>query len=221
MDFVILFSILGSGMLVYLQVSHRRRVKYERGLLFDEVKHIFSNVQLVQEGINYPKLTGTYQDYPLKLEPVVDTLAFRKLPVLWLFITQYRSLKVKAPIDILLRPNGTEFFSPNSNFCQEITPPKEGWPKHIRVASPDLDQAPSLEKFQPLTQFLNDPSTKEILVTSKGIRIVWRIAEGNPIYYQVTRRAKINEVKLSVNQLIPILETLSKLGDALTEQCEA
>jgi len=133
--FVSLLVVIALVSLGYIQLNHVRRIKSQRGSLFDQTKHLFNDVRLTQDGINYPTLRGTYLGYPIKLEPIVDTTVFRKLPVLWLLISYYRPLPVASPVDILLRPTGSEFFSPNSTYAHDVVPGVE-WPEHIRISSP-------------------------------------------------------------------------------------
>lgn len=208
------FVVLGVGTLTYLQLSHVRNIKRERAILLDQIKHLFTEVKLHQDGINYPTLTGIYRGRPIKLEPIVDTLAFRKLPVLWLLVTHYRPLGVAAPLDILLRPLGTEFFSPNSDFEHDIAPEAD-WPEHIRIASPNPSEAPSISVFRPFIRFITDPPTKEVLVTSKGVRLVRQIAEGSQAHYRVTRRTELGAIELTPAQLGPVLDALLEMGDTL------
>ena len=208
---------LGAGVLALLQVSHARKVKRERSELFDRVEHLFADAELRQDGINYPTLTGNYRGYPIKLEPMVDSLTFRKLPVLWLIVTHHRPLDVAAPLDVLLRPTGTEFFSPNGDYEHDVLP-DEGWPEHVRVATPNPREAPPISALRPFLQFIEDPSTKEVLITHRGIRLVHRLAESDQVLYRVTRRADLGSVDLPPERLAPVLAALVGIGDALARR---
>lgn len=209
--------ILALALLFYLQLTHTRKIKRERGALFNQVKHLFTDVRLAQDGINYPTLKGKYLGYPVKLEPIVDTTVFRKLPVLWLFITNYRLLDVATPLDALIRPYGTEFFSPNSGFEHDIVP-DEGWPEYVRIASPDPSTAPSISVFKPLMEIIADPTTKEVLITPRGIRLVHQLGEGGQGYYRVTRGVEMEQATLTPQRLQPILDGLHETGATLAEK---
>ncbi|MGH3328816.1 MAG: hypothetical protein ACRDPT_13665 [Streptomycetales bacterium] len=193
---------------------HIRRVRRERGRLFERVAQLFDDVHLHPDGLGFPTLTGTFLGYPVRLQPVVDTLAMRKLPVLWLLVTLRRPLAVDSPLDVLLRPAGTEFFSPNSGFLREVPPP-EGFPRDARIASPDPAHAPPLAALRPHQGFLSDPSTKELYLARHGVRAVVALAEGSQAHYRVTRRADLGAVVIEPRQLTPALQTLAGLGDAL------
>ena len=208
------FVVLGAGLLIVLQVSHVRKVKRERGALFDDVAHLVEDAEVHQDGIDYPTLTGMYRGYPIKLKATVDTLAFRKLPVLWLVVTHRRPLDVAAPLDILLNPTGAEFFSPNAEYQHDVLP-DPAWPEHVRAASPDPAKAPPVSALRRSTWFLEDPSTKEVLLTGRGIRVVRRLAEGDQALYRVTRRADLSHIELTPELLLPVLTALEEMGDAL------
>lgn len=204
-----------AGVVAVLELRHVRRVRASRRRLFDEVEHLFGEVRVDQDGLGFPVLTGTHAGHPIRLQPVVDAVAFRKLPVLWLSLTHRRPLEVGAPLDVLLRPVGTEFFSPNADFDHELTP-GHGYPSHVRIATPDPQQAPPLSTFEPHLQSLSDEQTKELYVTAGGVRLVHRLAEGGQAHYRTTRRADFGPVAITPAQLLPVLQALTGIGDALT-----
>lgn len=206
--------VLALAGLTYIQRTHLRGVKSQRGSLFDQTKHLFDDVRLTQDSINYPTLHGFYLGYPIKLEPIVDTTVFRKLPVLWLLITYYRPLPVASPVDILLRPTGSEFFSPNSTYAHEVVPGVE-WPEHIRISSPTPSKAPPLSLFRPFVPFISDPLTKEVLVTSRGIRVVYQLAEGSQAHYRVTRGVELDTAAFTPARLRSLLAVLLEMSNTL------
>ncbi|MDQ4127886.1 MAG: hypothetical protein M3151_08090 [Actinomycetota bacterium] len=212
MSLLLVWLFAGLGLLTFLQARHVRKVKRERGGLFDEVEHLFFGAEVHQDGINYPKLTGEYRGYPIKLEPVVDSLTFRKLPVLWLVSTHHRPLNVAAPLDILLRPAGTEFFSPNSDYQHDL-PLDADWPEHVRAASPSPAGERSVSAFKPFLPFIANPDTKDVLVTNRGVRLVSRLAESDQALYRVTRRMDLGRVELTEERLVPLLDALVGIGD--------
>ncbi len=207
--------VLAAAVFGVVELRHVRSVRRGRRQLFDRVEHLFDEVRVDQDGLGFPVLTGSYRGHPVRLEPVVDALAFRKLPVLWLLLTHHRPLAVDAPLDMLLRPVGTEFFSPNAGFDHEQRP-EPGFPSHVRIASPDLQHAPPLSVFEPYLPLLRDSRTKELYVTARGVRLVHQLAEGRQPHYRSTRRADFGPpVMVTPAQLRPVLETLTDIGDVL------
>jgi hypothetical protein len=201
--------------LVRIQVLHARRVRRERGQLFDRVHDVIDDARIEHDGLGYPVLTGWYRGHRIRLKPVVDTLVLRKLPSLWLIVTEQRRLDVGAPLDVLARPTGAEFFSPNATFAHDLEPPL-GFPGHVRIATPDPARAPSsvLREIGPL---FDDPRTKEVLVTAWGVRLVHQLAEGAQAPYRSTRRADFGPVQIVPNGLRDLLHTVTAIGDALAD----
>jgi hypothetical protein len=197
-----------------LQLRHARRIRRDRGMLFDPVRKLFDDVRTHRDGPDYPVLTGTYRGHRIRLEPALDTLTFRKLPVLWLLVTHQRPLDVHAPMSMLLRPSGTEFFSPNAGFRQELD--ATDFPAHLRIASPEPERAPAPQKFLRCMSFLSDRRAKELYVTGHGVRLVWQLAEGSQTHYRTTRRPDFGSVRVDPAQLRFVLDTLTDIGDVLT-----
>lgn len=211
---LVVAAVVVAGVVGVLQLRHVRSVRMGRRRLFDAVEPLFDEVRVDQDGLGFPVLTGTFAGHPIRLEPVVDAVAFRKLPVLWLLLTHRRPLEVGAPLDVLLRPVGTEFFSPNAGFDHELAAAR-GFPSHLRIATPDPVLAPPLSAFEPYLPFLSDRRTKELYVAPGGVRLVRQLAEGGQAHYRTTRRADFGAVVITPGQLLPVLETLTGIGDVL------
>jgi hypothetical protein len=203
-----------AAVLCHLQLIHVRRVRRERHRLFADVQHVLDDPVVHRDGLGYPVVTGSYRGHPVRLQPVVDTLTLRKLPALWLLVTQARRLEVGAPIDVLLRPSGSEFFSPNAEFAHELQPP-DWLPRPVRIASPGGTPARStLDRLAPL---LRDPRTKEVFVSAAGIRVARQLTEGAQGPYRSARRADFGSVRLVPEGLHRLLETITEVADVLTD----
>jgi hypothetical protein len=210
---VALAGLAAVAVLARLQLTHVRRERRERDRLFDDVVHLLDASRVHREGLAFPVLTGTYHSHPVTLEPVVDTLALRKLPALWLFVTQHRELDVGAPLDILTRPSGTEYFSPNAGFAHELAPP-DGFPSHVRIASPD-PVAPAPRALEHLGPLACAPRTKEILLTAGGVRVVRRLAEGAQAPYRTARNADFGPLRIRSDGMRELLDAVTEIGDLL------
>ncbi|WP_214366822.1 hypothetical protein [Pseudonocardia sp. H11422] len=211
--FAMFAGLAAAAALCCLQLVHVRRVRCERRQLFADVAHLLGDSQLHPDGLGYPVLTGTYRGHPVRLRPIVDTVTLRKLPSLWLLVTQQRRLDVGAPLDVLVRPSGWEFFSPNATFGHELEAPA-GFPSHVRIASPAPTGAPApvLAQLGPLVR---DPRTKEVLVGAGGVRVTRQLAEGAQSPYRSTRRADFGHVRIVPEDLRGLLDTMTGIGDAL------
>src|SRR5262245_12086989 len=79
--------------------------------LFAKVTPLIENARYEGQGtVGYPQLVGRYRDLPVRLHPVIDTLAIRKLPSFWLLATIPDPLPLKATFDLLMRPDSTTTF---------------------------------------------------------------------------------------------------------------
>lgn len=198
-----------------VQVRHIRTVRAGRRRLFDACAHLVDDAHVHESGLGYPRLTGSHLGSALRLTPLVDTMTLRKLPVLWLQATWDRRLPVDHPTDVLARPLGTEFFSPNAQYGHELAV-HLGLPSHTRIASPvpldEDERRRSATLLESIQGFLGDPRTKEVLLCPDGVRIVWRLAEADQATYRSTRRPDFRTVGLTSADLAMILGALAALG---------
>src|SRR5262245_13593682 len=85
--------------------AHRRAAASDA--FFAKVRPLIDNARYEGEGsIGYPQMVGRYRNLPVRLYPVIDTLAIRKLPSLWLLATLPEPLPIKAIFDLLIRRMG-------------------------------------------------------------------------------------------------------------------
>ncbi|NLU72638.1 hypothetical protein HCC61_08125 [Streptomyces sp. HNM0575] len=182
-----------------LHLRKRARVRGARGELFRDVAPLFTDAEVTQDDVGFPVLTGRRDAHRWRLEPLVDSLTFRKLPVLWLCVTCYADLDVPEPVSVLLRPVGNEFFSRNREYPHQLPLPA-GCPEHARAASTSQD-ADAGHVLGPLTALLEEESTKEVTVSSRGARVVYRLGEADPGPYRVGRRTDLGAPVLAETHL--------------------
>ena len=65
----------------------RARTKAARAAYFDDCSSLFEDCRIVQEGTDFPILEGRHRGRLFRLEPVVDHMAVRKLPSLWVKVS--------------------------------------------------------------------------------------------------------------------------------------
>jgi hypothetical protein len=188
-------AILAVLFLAILIVMHRRQraqVKAERGALFEDALGTLERYRIEQDDVNFPVLSGRYRGFEIKVEPVVDHVAVRKLPSLWLLATVKADLPQKAALDFLARPLNTEFFSPSS-ILEHRLPVPEGFPRNIRVSTDRLDGLPSEAAVASQAGLFDDTKMKELVTTPKGVRLVYQLAEAERPYYLVLRQAEFGK----------------------------
>lgn len=82
----------------------RAKKKAVRGSYFDDCRSLFADCRVDQEDIDFPVLEGIYEGHRVRLEPVIDHMAVRKLPSLWLKAILFGALPLPGTIDFLVRP---------------------------------------------------------------------------------------------------------------------
>jgi len=174
--------------LAVIQTRHRRKVGRERRAVLALVEPLFTEVTVAQEGIGYPSLRGRWNGHWVKLDLVVDTLAMRQLPTLWMLVSVLRPLPVRTPIDITLRPRSSDIVSAGTSFAYEHEAPSD-WPPDVRVSTPE-PALPPLEALDDVVALLEQPTTKGLLIAPGGVRIVHSLASGAVGQYRVVRRPK-------------------------------
>ncbi|MEJ2885740.1 hypothetical protein [Actinomycetospora aeridis] len=215
--------VLVAAGIVTLAVLHRRARRAEgaqRWALFADVVPLLDGARLRGERGGYPVLTGDLDGQPVTLRAIVESVALRKLPVLWVEVVVHRALAVPGTLNVLLRPTGTEFFSPDAGFTHELTPPA-GAPRPVRVSCAGPGRAPSPGVLAPATGLLGEPETKELGIGRGGLRVVLRVAEAEQASYRTTRRVVFGRPRLRPEALTRAVAVLTEVGDGVEAPLEA
>src|SRR5262249_24264070 len=83
--------------------------------LFWRCVDLFSSYRVTQEGAHSPQLKGQYKGIAVRLEAIVDDMAWRKIPSLWLKVTVLAPNPCAGALDFLVRPRGAEVYSPSND----------------------------------------------------------------------------------------------------------
>lgn len=196
-------ALLAVVFLVVLIVMHRRthaRIKAERASLFEPALPLFERYRVEQDGVNFPVLSGRYRGYEVRLEPVVDHMALRKLPSLWLLATVKADLPQAGLLDLLARPLNTEFFSPANELAHRVRAPA-GFPPEVQARTDRPDASPPEDVVAAQADLFEDRRMKELVIAPRGVRLVYQLAEGERPYYMVLRQVEFGRIV----QLEPVL----------------
>jgi len=214
--------LLGVAVLVLARQHHRARRAdvQERTQVFDDLAPRLADAWLTGDGAHgHPVLTGRLGGRPVTARVIVDAVTLRKLPALWVEVVVHRPLAAGGTLNVLRRPTGTEFFSPDAGLPFELAPPP-GVPRPVRVACAAPDRAPSTAVLAPATALLGDPATKEVGVGRRGLRVVLLVAEGDQTTYRTARRAVFGAARVdpdAVERAVAVLDEVGDgVGDALT-----
>jgi len=193
-----------------------RREKSRRKSVFENCRGLLEQAELRQDGADFPVLSGSRGGWRVELHPLADTIQLRKLPVLWLLVTVYRPLPVGGVFDMMVRPANTEFYSPHGKLPQ-VMPTPAGWPEDAVLRS-DRPEAftPLVDRMDPhVAEFTADGRTKEILISPKGLRLVWRLDESQRGHYLVTRQPLFEAARVPRDLIDCLLDRVIALGDDL------
>ena len=187
---------------------------------FAHVKPLIENARYEgDKAIGYPQLVGRYRDLPVRLYPVVDTLAVRKLPSLWLLATIPEALPIKATFDLMMRPSGPTTFS-NFDHLPATLDSLPDLPLYAVVRTDDPEHVLPHHVVAPHLDIFADPRAKELLITPKGVRFVWQVAEADRARYGVFRQAEFGEVELDPQMVRNVLDRLIALRASILTWAE-
>jgi hypothetical protein len=162
-------------------------------------------------------VTGKYQSAPFQLRSIIDTLATRKLPSLWLQVTLQRAQPVPCIVNAMMRPAGATSFS-NFDFLPDTLPHPPDAPLEAVVKS---DDGSATHKIMSVMSrhfdLLRRPNAKEILVSPNGLRLVVQAAEAGRLRYGVFRQADFEGATITPEVLLPILNGLLALEAGLRD----
>jgi hypothetical protein len=194
--------------LVYVVRRKQRQKAAAIEFIFADVRRVIEKPVFEQRGADgFPRMSGTYRDFPVQIYPLVDTLATRRLPALWLMVTLQDKLPVNAHFDLMMRPAGPTTFS-NFDHLPHTLYPQEGFPEQAVIRTDNAEDMLPTSLIEPHLELFFGPRAKELLITENGIRIVWLLAEAERARYGVLRQAEFGEVQIEGQLVRDILDRL-------------
>lgn len=193
-----------------LQAAAKARKASRAGYL-DACQGLFrSGLNAVAE-TGFPRISGEYRGQVFDVQVVPDTLTFRKLPALWLLVTLPVALPLRASFDLMMRPNGFETYSHHARLPEEVLPPA-GFPEGGVIRSDAAGDLPPGEVLRRhLAGLAASERFKELVVSPKGLRIVWLAEEANRGQYLLYRDAEMGALPLAPEVLRPLMDALLDL----------
>lgn len=189
-------ALAAGAALAALHRRGRRRLAAARAAVFAATYDLFESYRVTQDGIDFPSLRGRYRGHDFHLDLVTDTLTFRKLPVLWLRVSLVAALPGTGTLDILVRSQNVEFYSPSADLPHRIEP-RPGWPADAMVKTDDIARAPDVAVIDRHIAMFETPQVKELLITPKGVRIVYLLDQARRAEYLVLRQAEFDHASLA------------------------
>jgi hypothetical protein len=206
-----LLLVTGAVVLALVQRHHVARVRTDRGRLFEDCSGLLDDAEVIPRGLNFPLLAGRRSGHPVRVEPVIDTLSMRTLPVLWLVVTVAGPRVDTGRLSVLARACGTEFYARHDEASDTVLM-GPAWPGDlaVRADSPETasQQAGLLEDIR---QLMTDQRVKQVVVGPESARVVWRCATADSATYRATRRVDITGARADAPALATVLDAIEEL----------
>ena len=203
----------------FLNATRKRRRAPDA--FFAKVKPLIEGARYEgEELVGYPQLVGRYRGLPVRLHPVIDTLAIRKLPSLWLLATIPEPLPLKATFDLMMRPAGPTTFS-NFDRLPVTLDTMPDLPPHAVVRTDDPGHVLPHHVVASHLEIFRDPRAKELLIAPKGVRLVWQLAEADRVRYGIFRQAEFGAVELDPVLTRDLLDRLINVRQSILQWSQA
>jgi len=215
----LLAAVLGTAFLYFLwrNTQETRARATRRAAFLDEVQTLFSGGLKKLNLDGFPRISGTYRGHTFDIQAVPDTLNVRKLPTLWLLVSLPAPMPVKATFDLMMRPRGVEMFSKHNELPVQMAP-DQGFPHDCTIRTDDAARLPPRELLLRHCAILQDPLAKELIISPKGLRIVWLAEEANRGRYLIFRDSEMGHAPFPADRVKPLLDYLIALRDDLVAQ---
>lgn len=202
--------------LVLLYWRERAKERRKRAQFFAGCLDLFQSYRVVQENGGYPVLTGSYRGLAVRLEPIVDDMACRKVPILWLKVSVLQSIPYRGVLDFLMRPAGTEFYSPSAHLDYDLEIPPS-WPQNAILRSDAPEALPPLDLVGPHIEMFTDTDRKELVITPKGVRLVARVWQASRPHYLILREIRFDDHRLDRGVAAKYLDATVAIVRALVD----
>lgn len=217
MDLTVVGAVAGVALLLWQRGRRERRAAgARRAAMFDEVVSLLEAPRLDQDDIGFPVLRGTYRGVAAVLEPIVDQVAVRRIPTLWLRVSLVTPIPYEGIFDYLVRPAHTEFYSPSESLPERIEVPA-GWPPHAVIRTDQPERMPPFEVLDRHVELLREARAKELLITPRGLRVVYLIDEAMRTDFLLLRQPRFENIRLDRELATRLLDYLLGLANELTD----
>lgn len=208
----LLAALIGTAFLYLLWrnwTEARNRAARRAGFL-DDAKTLFEGGLKSVKPDGFPRISGTYRGLTFDLQAVPDTLNIRKLPALWLLVSLPERLPLPGTFDMMMRPRGVEIFSKHADLPVQIAPDPM-FPHDCAIRTDNPAALPDREVLARHLGLFDDPLAKELVISPKGVRIVWLAEEANRGRYLIFRDSEMGLTPFPAGSLKPLLDYLVAL----------
>ncbi|MFM9912881.1 MAG: hypothetical protein ACKVN9_05050 [Methylophilaceae bacterium] len=198
------------AVLWWMYHSHHRKTQTGRAKLLDDCVSLLQNPVLSLNEAGYAKLEGNFQGCRMRVMLEEDHMTMRKIPSLWLHVVAEAHRPIKGSLDILVRPQNTEFYSPSWDWNGKVQPLPD-WPNHATYRTQDVPpDLPALDAH--VRVFFRDDKAKELLVTPKAVRLTYQAKQAERGEYLLLRAANFDHESLPSSMLQAMLDCASAIN---------
>jgi hypothetical protein len=191
--------------------------KGRRAGFLDDCEGLFRSSLKAVVKTGFPRISGEYRGHTFDVQVTPDMLAFRKLPTLWLLVTLPEAMPVRGTFDLMMRPTGVEPFSKHAGLPDEIAAPG-GFPEGCVIRSDSWKDLPDEATLrQHLGMLAANEQFKELVVSAKGLRVVWLAEEADRGQYLLFRDAEMGQTRLDPAVLRRLMDGLLDIRDDLVD----
>lgn len=214
----LLAAVLGLTLIYLLRhtVQARRTRDTARAGYFATVAPLFDASRSQIQASGFARMAGRWQGLPIDLQVVPDTLTFRKLPSLWVMVTLTEPQPVRGEMHILARPGQNDSFSRFAEMRVSVPLPP-GFPEACALRCDGAEHLPPQKVVAGWAALFADPAMKELVLSPKGLRIVFLAEEADRGRYLLFRDAEMGLQPLAVARLLPQLQRLHNLARQVKE----
>jgi len=157
---------------------------------------------------------GSWNGRRVQVRTIVDTMATRKLPVRWLSVSIIENVAIPATFDMMMRPGSPTTFS-NFDHLEHTLPKAPGFPTEALLRTDVRGARLPQGLIAGHLELFSEGRAKELLITPKGVRIVWLLAEAERARYGVFRQAEFGGATLDPALIETLLTSTSTLRDTI------
>jgi hypothetical protein len=123
-------------------------------------------------------------------------------------------MPVRGTLDIMMRPRGVEYFSRHASLPVQMAP-DPALPHDCTVRTDAPEALPPRNVLLKHARILDDPLAKELVISPKGLRIVWLAEEAHRGRYLIFRDSEMGLEPFPAATLKPLLDHLLALSEDL------
>jgi len=183
--------------------------------MYGSVLSLFEDLRIIQDDVNFPILHGRYNGRKITIEAVADHVNVRKVPCLWILVTVHGNIPYAGTMDFLVRPQNTEFYSPYSQLEKNVSVPA-GWPQHAILRSDNPRDMPPANLLTHDIKMFDEPKIKELLVSPRGVRVVYQLDQATRSNYMVLRQMIFDDYELKTDLTTELLDMAIAVIEDLT-----